>query len=258
MPFKRELFDRNILEAVFESARWQQRALLVEEDGLLLSAGSDEFPVGYGNCAVRVDPSLPAADCIERAEAFFAEQDRGFSLWVREGVDADIGSALLSRGLRPRVHSPWMFLEQAPPAPSLPAGVEASWARDVDDIQSAAEVLAAAYALGGLPEAVTQGLFAAPARLLHPALRVLLLREQGRVVATGQLLCTFGMGGIYWVGTRPEASRRGLGGAVTALLARAAFEAGLPRVGLHATPMGQPVYARLGFEIDGGHVWYVL
>ncbi|MCG6118296.1 MAG: GNAT family N-acetyltransferase [Aquimonas sp.] len=252
------LFNRNIVEAVLEGVRWQRGALVVEEDGLLLVAGAEDFPIGYGNCALRMDPALPAEDCIGRAEDFFAEQGRGFSLWVREGLDADIESALAARGLKPRVHSPWMFLSDAPPVPELPAGIELRWADSVADIEDATGVLAEAYAPTGLPAEITRSLFAAPERLLHPALRVLLLREQGRVLATAQLLCTHGMGGIYWVGTRPDCGRRGLGALATALLVREAFALGLPRVGLHATPMGQPVYARLGFRVDGGHRWYVL
>lgn len=258
MSTERALFNRNIVEAVLEGARWQRGALAVEEDGLLLVAGADDFPIGYGNCALRMDPALPAEDCIRRAEDFFAEQGRGFSLWVREGLDADIESALTARGLKPRVHSPWMFLAAPAPAPALPPGIELGWAEDEADIDAATEVLVEAYAPTGLPAEVTRGLFAAPARLLHPSVRVLLLREQGRAVATAQLLCTHGMGGIYWVGTRPAAGRRGLGSLATALLAREAFALGLPRVGLHATPMGQPMYARLGFRVDGGHRWYVL
>jgi predicted N-acetyltransferase YhbS len=57
-----------------------------------------------------------------------------------------------------------------------------------------------------------------------------------------------GVVGVLWVATAAEARGQGIGAAVTLAPLHAAREAGY-RVGiLHATPLGLPVYRRLGFR----------
>jgi GNAT superfamily N-acetyltransferase len=66
----------------------------------------------------------------------------------------------------------------------------------------------------------------------------------------GTTLLTFGGGlaGIYGVATLPQARRQGVGEAMTLATMRVAHAAGY-RVGtLQATPMGLPVYRRLGWQ----------
>jgi predicted acetyltransferase len=50
------------------------------------------------------------------------------------------------------------------------------------------------------------------------------------------------------VGVLPDARGRGLAELVTHAVTQAAFELGAPLVVLQATPMGEPVYRRMGFE----------
>lgn len=54
--------------------------------------------------------------------------------------------------------------------------------------------------------------------------------------------------GIYNVGTRAHARRRGLGSAVTALLLHDARDRGRRTASLQATPMAEHLYARIGFR----------
>lgn len=48
--------------------------------------------------------------------------------------------------------------------------------------------------------------------------------------------------------TEPEFRRRGVAARIVRAQVRWATERGYPRIFLHASPMGRPVYARLGFE----------
>jgi GNAT superfamily N-acetyltransferase len=67
-------------------------------------------------------------------------------------------------------------------------------------------------------------------------------------VCTASVFLTPPVAGVYFVSTRPDFRRRGLGMAVTrhAMLAAAAL--GATTAVLGSSPMGQRVYERLGFE----------
>jgi GNAT superfamily N-acetyltransferase len=87
-------------------------------------------------------------------------------------------------------------------------------------------------------------LAAAPGR---PA-RHYLARLDGRPVGAAASLVAAGVVGLYWIGTLEDARGQGVGTAVTRAPLLAAREEGY-RVGiLHASPLGFPVYRRMGFH----------
>jgi GNAT superfamily N-acetyltransferase len=72
--------------------------------------------------------------------------------------------------------------------------------------------------------------------------------QDGEAVATSALLLRAGVAGIFAVATIPRARRRGIGALLTLVPLLEARRRGY-RVGtLQATPMGFPVYERLGFR----------
>lgn len=254
-----DIFDRNLLDAIREFARWQDGALILEEDGVLLVAGGTEFPVGFSNCAARTDPGTDPVLAIERAEEFFRPQGRGFTVWVREHVDDDLEAHLQQRGLRPRNESPWMFLTNRPLPTAVPAGVTLRITAGAEDLPLIRTVVTESFGPAGTPTEEIDRMFANPRRVFSPVTRFALATLNGEPAATAMVLLTGGMGGIYWVGTRPKFARRGLGTLCTVAVANAAFELGKPMVGLHSTPMGRAIYERLGFERSpSGHRWYVI
>jgi ribosomal protein S18 acetylase RimI-like enzyme len=77
-------------------------------------------------------------------------------------------------------------------------------------------------------------------------------REVGAVIAYDH----DGDCGIFNLGTVPEARRRGIGSALTALQLHAARERGCTTASLQATPIAEGVYAALGFLDLGRHLEY--
>ncbi|MDH3731026.1 MAG: GNAT family N-acetyltransferase [Acidimicrobiia bacterium] len=70
----------------------------------------------------------------------------------------------------------------------------------------------------------------------------------GDLAACGQLLRTADVAGVYSVGVRERFRRRGLGAAITAAVLAAGRDSGCSMGVLQASPMGEPVYDRMGFE----------
>src|SRR5262245_59624275 len=65
-----------------------------------------------------------------------------------------------------------------------------------------------------------------------------------------------GIAGIYGVAVLPATRNHGIGKALTSGACRLAWERGYPVAGLNATPLGEPVYRRLGFEVaEEGQTW---
>jgi GNAT superfamily N-acetyltransferase len=89
------------------------------------------------------------------------------------------------------------------------------------------------------------------------AFHVLIARLHGEDVAAALAFDIGGDRGIYNVGTLPHARRRGLGTALTALLVHDAAARGCRTASLQSTPMGERVYAAVGFRDLGRILEYV-
>lgn len=249
------LVDLNVFESIREFARWQDGALCAEEDGILLVSGGSDSPLGYTNCAARVDPRTPARVVLERARDFFGDQDRGFTLWIRTPVDADLERAAIERGLLPVSESPWMVLSSALETKPLADGARLERVKTEAGIADAASVNREAYqSLAFSPDNV-DAIYARRDRILEPTSSVFVVYREDRPVATAMTLHTVGVGGVYWVGTREAERARGYGEACTRAAVNAGFEAGARVVTLQATRMGESLYRRLGFRTVSAHRW---
>ena len=71
---------------------------------------------------------------------------------------------------------------------------------------------------------------------------------EGEPVATNMLLCGGGVAGLYAVGTVPAARGKGIGAATTLHLLLEARTRGYRYGVLFSSPMGLPVYERIGFR----------
>ena len=188
-------------------------------------------------------------------------------------------NALLDRDLAPAARTVALDAMEAAYAS---AGVErfAAWVHESDE-GLRADVLARGYTLDTATRAM--GMALADLRVPRPALDAAPadLVEHARVgelpaglldavdgsafhvlvdgegVSTGIALDHEGDCGIYNVGTRAHARRRGLGTAVTALLAHDGAARGCRTASLQSTAMAERVYAAVGFRDLGRILEYV-
>ena len=70
----------------------------------------------------------------------------------------------------------------------------------------------------------------------------------GKPVGTGMLLLQGNIGGLFHIGVLPEYQRKGIGTAMVQFLMHRANFLGLEKLVLHASPIGEILYRKLGFE----------
>lgn len=238
--------------------RWSGRGALEDDgDGIVLCAGGSWIPM-VGNSAFRTGETVPAAEVPGRAAPFYGGMGRGFCIKVRDtGQDDDLRAACADAGMQTFGEPvPEMLCRRRLPDLAPPDGIVLSRVDDEAGVRAAVDVNGQAYATYGLPPEAQADLFDRPASLLDdPAVHVVLARRggtggggDGEPVATAMIYESDGVAGVQWVGTVPEARGLGLGALVTTWVTNLAFDRGASSVNLQASPMGEPVYLRLGYE----------
>jgi hypothetical protein len=230
--------------------RWSGRGALDERDGVVLCASGSWIPM-MGNSAFRVDERVPAAEVAARAAAFYGAMGRGFCIKVRDtGQDDDLRAACADAGMETFGEPvPEMLCRRRLPDLAPPDGVELRAVEDEAGVRAFSGVNGQAYATYGLPPETQADLFDRPTALLEdPAAHVVVAWRAGEPLATAMVYESDGVAGVQWVGTVPSARALGLGAVVTTWVTNLAFDRGASTVNLQASPMGEPVYRRLGYE----------
>jgi len=194
---------------------------------------------------------VPGEVLVRRADAFFAERGRGYTIKVREDdeADADLRRACLEAGLvafgEP---APEMVCRRRVRAPGPPSGVEIRRITTEAGVADFAAVDADAYSTYGMPLETLPELLSRPDRFLSaPHVTAFVAYGEDGPLAAALTLLSHGIAGVYWVGTVERARGRGLAEAVTATATNLAFDRGAPLCTLQASPMGAPIYTRMGY-----------
>jgi ribosomal protein S18 acetylase RimI-like enzyme len=240
-----ELSDLNYAEAMRDLSR-RAGGAVHDEDGLLLFAGGHSLPV-LANAAMRTGSRLAAADVLERARRFFGAHGRGFTVLIRAHADADLAEASAAAGLIALGEMPAMVLDHRLDEAVPPPGVELRRVTSADDVAAYGAVMGAAYATYGMPADVLPGMLNSLETLRAPHIVAVLACLDGRPAAGAMTVVTHGVAGVYWVGTTPEARGRGLAELCTRAAGNAGFDLGGRIASLQASPMGEPVYRRMGY-----------
>ncbi len=195
-----------------------------------------------------------AADEIDARidELIVAHRERNVPLEWTVGtstVPADLGRHLEAKGLRHVLTVPGMAvpLDRLREEPR-PDGLTIEPAEDREDLEKALRIALATFEIPTPLAPRLADLEESMPRDHRDAAQILLGRVRGRPVASSELFASAGVAGVYFVGTLPGFRGHGIARAMTAAALREGAHRGY-RIGtLQATPMGVPVYRRLGFR----------
>ncbi|MFI5027464.1 MAG: GNAT family N-acetyltransferase [Solirubrobacterales bacterium] len=245
-----ELLDRahrNLVESSRRLFALDPGAVVEAGERWLFGAGTPSHPV-ISNAAFRLDDGLDGEELVARAQEFFAPLGRGFAVWVRDGLEADMDlrAAAEDAGMEFVYAMPEMLLRERAEETSLPLGAELRRLASPEQARSYWRIAAEAYASIGLPPEVF-GHYEDHRGLMADGVAAFLAYLDGKPVSIAMTIVSHRVAGVYWVGSLERARGRGLGRAVTAAATNAGFDLGAELASLQASPMGRPVYEAMGY-----------
>jgi hypothetical protein len=233
----------NLGHAYLSGARSMGRPWREDEDLILSDLGLPMILPPNNATLLREPTGERAAEGVAaRVDTFFAGSAGGgyelWSAWPRP----DLTSFGFSPGTAPcMVRSPGGELPPDPP------GLEVVEVDGADGMREVWRVVDEVFCGGRLPDPMWDE------RVLRDDYRVWVGRVDGRPVTTATASISDGFVGVYAVGTIAEARGRGYGEAVT--WAATLCRPDLPAT-LQASPMGLPVYERMGYRtVMGFTAW---
>jgi len=242
--------DRNYCEANGAFMATSRQGELYENEGLhLVSCG---MPARAFNIAFLKAPLREAAESVSRAEAFFRERALPFRFALRHTYEGDCAPLLCQRGYERREETPGMILAPLHESPRPPARLEIRRVEGPEDLAAFQRIAFEAF---GLP-AELGAAYLTEQLLALPQVCGYLGCDDGEPVATSLLFTTGDVAGIYWVATASEQRGRGFGEALTWAAVRGGRARGARLASLQASALGEPVYARMGFETPIRYVHY--
>jgi N-acetylglutamate synthase len=208
------------------------------------------LPAAFFNGVYATGPVADPDQLIADATAFMAERGVPWLLWVRDGVDDALLDAGRRAGLTDAGGPPAMALPAIPEIPPVPDGLEITVVRDAGELEVARDLAARGFEMPG--EFID--VLAAVSMLDDPTVVMVTGSVDDVPVSTALVAVTGHTAGIYNVATPPEHRRRGYGEAVTWAAVAEGRRLGCDHSVLQASPMGAPVYRRMGYVDLGTYV----
>jgi len=222
---------------------------VVELDGVVLAFTNLADPALNPGIVVAV-PSDPSA-AIAKAEGAAAERGHPLGLEIERGRFPEVEAALVAAGFAPFLSNPAMTVDAAEIGRAgPPEGAHVTHVVDAAGLAAMVHVETEAF---GTDLEVARGLLSM-GMVRDPQTRAFVALLDGEPVAQSIATHHDGATGIFGVGVRSSARRRGIGSAMTAIAAAAFRDADL--VWLHAVGAARSLYERLGFrEVAAWDVW---
>jgi hypothetical protein len=197
--------------------------------------------------SVMVRTPVSADVILDEAADFHGRRGRAFSVWLRAHADGALEEELVARGFRQFLAMPGMALLADPGTRCEPDGLEIRPAVDDAGRRAFLEVTAESYAVYGQRRATTEDAFVALESVCAPHVQGFVGWLGDEPVAAAAVYVTHGVAGIGWVGTMTAHRGRRYAEAVTWAAVRHGLAHGARIANLQASPMGRPVYKRMGF-----------
>lgn len=243
------LADSNFAEACRVISR-NAGGRVFEVDGLLLWAGAHPSPAIINGVIRTRESEPPAGHVLDIASGWFGELGHGFTLHVRVGRDDDLERTAMDRGFRVLLDLPVMVYDGEAPDVRVPEGHTLERVEDERGIRDLVQAVAEPFEL---PDEIAS-VFARPESVLSPFTAAVVVRDAGGTpVAGAWTSVSYLVAGIGFVGTAEASRGRGIGTAATAGAMRLGYAMGARAAALQASPLGRPVYARMGFREVGAY-----
>jgi GNAT superfamily N-acetyltransferase len=241
--------DYNFMHSIGVFAASSKGGEVFENRDLLLTNTKAPF-AEFNQCFMK-RPSYKFERACDVAQAHFAAAKVPFRLQFSAEFPA-AARELERRGFVAAAPAPGMLLEGGGPLAWQVPGLRVEQVAGVEALSHFQRVAFESFGYPAHfgPLALTDELLALP----HVSLFVGYFDDQP--ACTSALLITAGRAGIYWVGTLAKFRKRGLGAAITAHAAQAGFAHGCRAASLQASPMGAPVYRRMGFITEREYLRY--
>jgi len=221
----------------------------VEHDGPVIRLCTD-VPLAMMNVATSTAPLGAELEArVAATSRFFAQRGKPCHWWdFPSGRSAALATCLQAEGFIDHGSAPGMALNLR----DLNDDVRWPAHLSITPVADAAEMLQWAhtsYTGYELPDAYRQAYVASLAQYLRiPSMRFYLASFHQEPVVTAMVMLQPEVAGLYWIATVPAARGQGAGTAITLHALHEAREAGARLAVLEASPLGLPIYTRLGFR----------
>lgn len=205
-------------------------------------AGATGTPIPSFNRVVVTEQ--PGREDLGSAVAWMAERDVPFWVTATDATRDAVRNLESAVDLVPADESPGMVRDSLD---DLPPPESAAAITTVTGEPALGEFLAVFESAFGVPEKIGRQLVP-PSLLSDETIRVLIGRVDGEPVATGMLVRTGDVAGVYNIAVVESFRRRGIGEAMTWAVLRAGREAGCEVGVLQSSEMAVPLYRQMGFE----------
>ena len=233
--------------------RYQREGRYVLRDGVALIGCDVHDPTN--NVAVVLGPAPEPERILALAAEFFGTRPGGWGVVVEAGAEHPVELELRARGWRIAEEEPALLLTPIPAAPAQPPDFEirrVTTEASLYDFYRASRAgfadAESASADSPAGEDLTKAFVPSVACALDPDMAYFVGYVEGKAAATAGL-CRFGsIAEIIGISVVPTSRRRGLGAAITWAAVAEGVARGCTFAALTATPMGEPVYRRMGFQ----------